>query len=71
MIVFQILLMGFIILAGAILLNIIASALGLQTWYSFLEEKSLSALDGLWLFVIYPLSLGFLGYLATKILTMH
>lgn len=71
MILLQIFLMGFIILVGAILLNGIASMLGLQTWYSFLEEKTISVLDGFWLFVIYPLALGALGYVAAKIFSLH
>jgi len=52
---------GVIILISAILANIIASKLGLKTWYDFLnsiENSSLKLMDYIWLFGIYPLILG-------------
>jgi len=55
--------MGFTILIIAILANFLASQLGLKTWYDFLNQwgngDALSLKDGLWLFVLYPLILGF------------
>ena len=52
---------GVIILISAILANIIASKLGLKTWYDFLNSignSSLKLMDYLWLFGIYPIILG-------------
>ena len=55
--------MGFTILIIAILANFLATQLGLKTWYDFLNQwdngDALSLKDGLWLFVLYPLILGF------------
>ena len=61
---------GIAILAVAIIANGIAIKIGLKTWYSFLEIlgdsgiggfKKLTVFDFLWLFIGYPLVLGF-GY---------
>ena len=53
---------GVIILIIAIIANIIAAKLGLKTWYDFLNGinngVSLSAFDYIWLFALYPLTLG-------------
>tara|TARA_B100000575_G_scaffold228016_1_gene188789 strand:+ start:781 stop:1005 length:225 start_codon:yes stop_codon:yes gene_type:complete len=53
---------GVIILISAILANIIAAKLGLKTWYDFLNGisngTSLSTFDYIWLFALYPLTLG-------------
>ena len=58
---------GLIVLSVAILANIIATKLGLKTWYDFLNSigngSSLKLLDYLWLFAVYPLILG----LSTKL----
>ena len=57
---------GLIILTVAILTNIIVAKLGLKTWYNFLNSignSSLTPMDYLWLFAIYPLILG----LSTKL----
>ncbi len=64
--------LGIIILIFAILINGIASYIGLKTWYDFLQGLSLktpikellSFFDIFWLFVLYPFLLGvscFLG----------
>ena len=54
--------MGLMILIIAILVNFLATQLGLKTWYDFLNQwgngDALSLKDGLWLFVLYPLILG-------------
>ena len=54
---------GLAILIIAILANFLATSLGLKTWYAFLEGwgngNALKLKDGLWLFVFYPLILGF------------
>ena len=53
---------GVIILISAIIANIIAAKLGLKTWYDFLNGinngVSLSIFDYIWLFALYPLTLG-------------
>ncbi len=54
----QSLIVGYAILVTAIALNILAHALDLQTWYGLFEEPTVGLVDGLFLFVIYPLSLG-------------
>ena len=59
---------GVSILLVAILCNFIISKLGIASWYDFLnnltknEPNNLSAIDYLWLFLLYPICLG-LGYL--------
>ena len=54
--------MGLMILIIAILVNFLATQLGLKTWYDFLNQwgnwDALSLKDSLWLFVFYPLILG-------------
>ena len=53
---------GVIILISAIIANIIAAKLGLKTWYDFLNGintgVSLSIFDYIWLFALYPFTLG-------------
>lgn len=71
------LLTGWVVLIGAILLNGLAGLLGLATWYTFLtkiaEQGWLPALcqtsiiSHLFLFVIYPLALGGLAWLGLRL----
>ena len=53
---------GVIILISAIIANIIAAKIGLKTWYDFLNTinngSSLSTFDYIWLFALYPFTLG-------------
>lgn len=53
---------GIVILVVAIGANIIAAYFGIKTWYDFLEGigngLSLTMLDIVWLFILYPLILG-------------
>ncbi|MFN7037682.1 MAG: hypothetical protein ACK4SN_15085, partial [Bellilinea sp.] len=73
-----ILFIGLIILVGAVILNGLASWLGLVTWYTFLakiaQQGWLSAfrqtpiISHLFLFLIYPLSLGGLAWLGLKLI---
>ena len=68
---------GLAVLAGAIIINWLAGLLGISTWYTFLSSVSknglLKALVGnsiisnLFLFILYPLLLGMIGYFTTKI----
>ena len=64
-------LIGFLILLGAILANLIATKLNLKSWYDLfigVSENSkywnqIRIIDGIWLLLIYPLSLGFSAYI--------
>tara|TARA_Y100000588_G_C13471478_1_gene592750 strand:+ start:287 stop:523 length:237 start_codon:yes stop_codon:yes gene_type:complete len=67
----RIYIIGTSILIIAIIANIIVDKLGLSTWYSFgnqfakkglLAVNEVGILSCLWLFILYPLTLG-LGYL--------
>ena len=54
---------GWIILIVAIPINIIANKIGLVTWYDFLVfKKNISFLDGIFMFIIYPLIFGAVIY---------
>ena len=65
---------GVSILLVAIICNFLISKLGIASWYDFLENISknhpnnLSLIDYLWLFLLYPLCLGF-GYLLGDYIT--
>lgn len=63
--------MGLVILIGAIIINLLAGVLGLNTWYDVLisvNEKGIKELfnqgfvSSLYLYITYPLILGLLGY---------
>ena len=66
---------GILILLGAILANIIATKLNLKSWYDLflgVSENSnywsrIRIIDGIWLILIYPLSLGFSAYIGNII----
>ena len=59
---------GWIILIVAILVNIIAKKIGLLTWYDYLVfKKSIGLLDGVFMFVVYPLIFGAIIYLLKMI----
>lgn len=54
---------GLGILAGAIILNILSSKVGLMGWYDFIADSSKAGvLDYIWLFILYPLGLGTVSY---------
>jgi len=69
---------GWILLLGAILLNLLAKVLNLRTWYDYIgsiqEEgwvttnSSFSWFELVFLYVIYPLGLGYITYLSHKYL---
>ncbi len=73
----KIYLAGMVILLAAILLNLLASALKLATWYTFLNLvsqqglspalHSLKATDILFLFLIYPFLLGLSASVTLKL----
>ncbi len=66
---------GVLILLGAILANITATKLNLKSWYDLfigVSENSnywsqIRIIDGIWLILIYPLSLGFSAYIGNII----
>jgi hypothetical protein len=68
---------GIAILLAAILLNMLASSLGLQTWYTFLNAieqqglastlKMLKVTDYFFLFLTYPFLLGLSAYLIFRL----
>lgn len=77
-IIYKIFLSGVSILFFAVLANIIASYLNINTWYGFIEEitnngfrvalKNQSFLSFIFMFLIYPLILGAAGYFVFNIL---
>jgi len=70
--ILKIYLAGLVVLAGAIVLNVLAGWLGLTTWYEFLRSmtqrgileaiQALHIWDWLFLLVIYPACLGTFAY---------
>ena len=67
--IYSIFLLGLGILVGAIVLNILASRMGLTSWFEFLKNpKELNMFSYIWLFFIYPLGLGATAYFVTKLL---
>ena len=72
----RIYLAGLVILAGAVVVNIVAGAIGVKTWYEVLKpipEEGIKAVvrtvavwDVLFLFVLYPALLGLFGYLVLR-----
>lgn len=62
---------GSAILLGAIILNALASVLGLMSWYEFLKNvRYPGLLNSVWLFVIYPFCLGLITYYSAKLLNL-
>lgn len=60
--------LGLSILIVAILLNFIATKLGISTWYDFVKHpKDTNAISFIWLFFIYPLCLGIVAYVVSKL----
>jgi hypothetical protein len=74
--IWQAFVIGVAILVVAILVNALATAAGISTWYGFLgdirEEGPLTAIRNegilslLFLFLLYPLVLGLTGYFVTR-----
>lgn len=64
-------LLGIGILLGAIILNSIATKLGVMTWYTFVQKPSDATLFSyIWLFMLYPLGLGTIAYIALRLMKM-
>jgi uncharacterized membrane protein YhdT len=78
MLILKIFLIGWIILIGAILINVAAGALGLSTWYDFLKTAGQNGLGQafqntpwhhhLFLWVFYPALLGILAYACVRVI---
>lgn len=69
--IIYIFLLGLGILLGAIILNLIVSIIGITTWYDFLKNPGKTKIISyIWLFVLYPLGLGFIAYFAFKLLNI-
>jgi len=78
MILARMFVVGWIILIGAIVLNVLAGMLNLSTWYTFLQNISVNGagqalralrwLDGVFLFILYPLGLGGLAWVGLRFL---
>jgi hypothetical protein len=71
----QLYIKGLSILGVAIVCNICSSKIKLKSWYDLLNGlaasrsywKSITVVDGLWLFLIYPLLLGFGSFIGAFI----
>jgi len=67
----SIFLLGLGILVGALILNSVASKVGLISWFEFVKSPgSANVASYIWLFVLYPLSLGVVAYLVAKWLNL-
>ena len=67
----KIFLIGVIVLVGAIIINTVASYLGLLTWYTFLSNNSaikVSIINYIFLFLIYPMLLGVIANYSTTLM---
>ena len=72
--------MGFLLLIGAVILNVIASSLGLSTWYWYLLDMSTlgiwAATKGVgffslvWLYLVYPFALGILVHYSNLLMEL-
>lgn len=72
--IFQIFVVGFVVLVGAVIINFLAGLAGLMTWYQFLlefKEKGFNQgiFSLIFLFIIYPLLLGIISYYTTLAIT--
>jgi len=69
--IISIFLFGIGILIGAIILNALASRLGLISWFEFVKNPSGTNIASyIWLFVGYPLGLGTIAYLLNKFISL-
>ena len=62
---------GIAILVAALVLNYIATSIGLATWYDFVkasDRSGISLLSYAWLFIIYPGCLGAAAVLVVRLI---
>ena len=58
---------GVVLLIGAIVLNVVADVLNFDSWYNVLTGSyELNILNAVWLFFVYPFSLGLIVYILKK-----
>jgi|AntRauTorckE6833_2_1112554.scaffolds.fasta_scaffold316358_1 hypothetical protein len=64
---------GWSILVAAIIINALANKITLLTWYTYLTKipGQVSAIDYVFLYVIYPLLLGLVGVTVTIALSKY
>jgi hypothetical protein len=80
MLALKIYLGGILVLIGAILINLMAGLFGWTTWYGFLKLvgetgfaealRTLSGIQLVFLFGLYPLGLGLIAFAALRILRL-
>lgn len=66
----RVILYGYLLLLFAILINFLSTKIGLTSWYDFLGTDGVyetSILNLFWLFLVYPISLGLVVYIADVI----
>jgi hypothetical protein len=69
MVLINFFIVGYIVLGIAILINILASKVGLGTWYDLIKSpKDVSVVTILWLVWLYPLTLGVSSYFAVTLI---
>jgi hypothetical protein len=67
----EVLALGWIVLAGAVVLNVAGSAVGLQSWYDVTQGDEISAWSWPWLLVLYPAGLGISAIAGRRLLSMR
>ena len=73
----KVLVIGLAILITAIILNVLANLMNINTWYAFINNirelglfkalRSTNILSWLFLFIVYPMLLGTVGYFLAKV----
>jgi len=63
---------GYSILSVAIVLNVLARAFNIKSWYDFLNSPNdTSILSYIWLFIMYPFTLGLVPYVISKLVKIN
>lgn len=72
--------MGFLLLIGAVILNVFATSIGLSTWYGYLLDmstlgfwlatKGVGMFNLVWLYLIYPFALGLLVHYSNLLMEL-
>lgn len=66
--IIRILLNGYAVLIAAIVLNFLAKAVGLQTWYDLFFGEGVSIVSWAFMLVIYPALLGLTCFYADRLI---
>lgn len=64
----QVFALGWIVLAGAVALNVAATLVGLQSWYDVTQGDHISLWSWPWLVVLYPAGLGLCALAGHRVL---